>query len=109
MRNENLPTHIIQDGMKNFDFENTDDDAAGSGQSPKDAESEVRRLIERLKQGATGSSTADALEEIVNYFCVAERDKDAIPFINMLLEQATYSADAWQKKGIILNHLQRYE
>ena len=95
--------------MKTFDFENTDDDTPGPGRDRNDPENEVQKLIERLKQGSSGSSTAEALEEIVNYYCEAERYQDALPFVNLLLEQVTYSAEAWQKKGIILNPLQRFE
>ena len=95
--------------MKTFDFENMDEDGPESGSGRNDSEHEVRKLIERLKQGSSGSSTAEALEEIVNYYCEAERFQDALPFANLLLEQATYSSEAWQKKGVILNHLQRFE
>ena len=56
-----------------------------------------------------GSTNIEALEEIVSYYLENEKYEDALPFISLLLEFIPFSADTWQRKGIILNNLQQHE
>ena len=93
--------------MDTFDFENMDDDAEQTGSRKENFEEEIKKFKERLKNGG-GSTNIEALEEITSFYFENEKYEEALHFINLLLEYLPFSADTWQRKGIILNNLQRY-
>jgi len=95
--------------MNIFDFDDEESFFEGPGSQKDDFEEEIKRFKERLKDEGGGSTNIEALEEIVSYYFEKESYQEALHFINLLLDHIPYSSDTWQRKGIILNNLQRHE
>src|ERR1700741_117586 len=94
--------------MNNFDYENFDDDPDEQGKKKENFEEEIKKFTDRLKDGGGRSTNIEVLEEIVGYYFENEKYEESLHFINLLLEYIPFSADTWQRKGTILNNLQRH-
>jgi tetratricopeptide (TPR) repeat protein len=90
-----------------LDFWDNDEDL--ENEEGKKADEELNRFKDMLKDGSSDVSSAEALEELVNYCYEREKFEDALHFVNQLLDRIPYSADAWQRKGLVLNNLFKYE
>ena len=75
----------------------------------KKGDDEFNRYKDMLKDGTSGTSSVEVLEELVNYCYEKEKYEDALHFASQLLELIPYSADAWQRKGLIFNNLLKYD
>lgn len=95
--------------MDSFDFENADGEPEESGRSKKNFDDEINELKERLKNSGGGSTNIEVLEEIVAFYFEHDKFEEALHFVDLLLEYIPFSADTWQRKGVILNNLQRYQ
>jgi tetratricopeptide (TPR) repeat protein len=84
-----------------------DDDPEREQRDKEKLEDELKKFKEMLKEGSS-SISIEALEEIVNYYFENEKYDEALHFITHLLEFVPYSADTWQRKGLILSSLFRY-
>ena len=73
----------------------------------------LRRRAEEIQGHAKGDASSitniEALEEIVNYYFDHERYDDALQFVDRLLTLVPYSADNWQRKGLILSNLGKFD
>ncbi len=92
-----------------------DDDDEFGFQKPqwnkKEMDEQIRRFREAMRGGDSRSQSPSpsALEELVLYCLETEKFDDALNFANLLIESMPYSSDSWQKKGIALTALSRYE
>src|ERR1043166_5612534 len=94
--------------MDTLDFDNNDE-SQESEEKNDNFEEQIRQFKDRLKDGGGGSTNIEALEEIVSFYFENEKYEEALHFITLLLEYIPFSADTWQRKGVILNNLQRHE
>src|SRR5689334_4599386 len=92
--------------MSPLDFDNFDEE---SDEQRKDHsfEEEIKKLTDRLKESGGGSTNIEVLEEIVSFYLENEKYEEALHFVTLLLEYLPFSAESWQRKGFILNNLQR--
>ena len=90
--------------FSSFDDENEDDPSKWDG-----FEDELKKYRDMLKGNASSLTNIEALEEIVNYYFESEQYGDALHFIEQLLRLVPYSADNWQRKGVILSNLGKFE
>jgi len=95
--------------MSILDFGNFDDDPEDDQGRRERFEDELKKYRDSLKDGSSGITNAEALEEIVNYYFDNEKYEDALHFVNQLLAIVPYSADFWHRKGLILANLYKYE
>ena len=88
------------------DFNKYDDNF--DSQHNRHSEDDVRRFRELLRNGGKDINNPEALEEIIQFYFEHEKFEDALTYADRLLSFQPYNADAWQRKGMILNNLFRY-
>jgi len=91
--------------MSTLDFENFDDEPDDEQGKEDRSEEELKKLRDMLKDDSSGITNIEALEEIVGYYFDREKYEEALHFITKLLTVVPYSADYWQRKGLILSNL----
>ena len=89
-------------------FDHFDDDEPRP-RSSRQSDEDFRRFREQLRNGERDINSTEALEEIIQFYFEHEHFEEALPFVERLLTFEPYNADAWQRKGMILNNLFRYE
>ncbi|HSQ74802.1 MAG TPA: tetratricopeptide repeat protein, partial [Bacteroidota bacterium] len=94
--------------MSKLDFSGFDDEDGEEGKRDR-FEDELKKFKDLYGDSASEITSIEALEELVNYFLDHERYDEALRMVERLLTFVPYSADAWQKKGLILSNLYRYE
>jgi tetratricopeptide (TPR) repeat protein len=95
--------------MSLFDFGNFDDDPEDEERGKERFDDALNRFKDMMKNGSSGLTNIEALEEIIAYYFENEKYEDALHFVNQLLVLVPYSADTWQRKGLILHNLGRCE
>ena len=85
-----------------------DDDPEDEERGKERFDEELNKFKDMLKNGSSGITNTEALEEIISYYFENEKYEDALHFVNQLLTLVPYSADSWQRKGLILHNLGRY-
>src|SRR4030066_1853358 len=73
------------------------------------SEDDLQRFRELLRNGEKDINSAEALEEIIQFYFEHEQFEEALAFTERLLAFQPYSSEAWQRKGMILNNLVRYD
>jgi tetratricopeptide (TPR) repeat protein len=94
--------------MSKLDFSGFDDDDGDEGKRDR-FEDELKKYKDLYGDSASNITSIEALEELVNYLFDHERYDEALRMVERLLTFVPYSADAWQRKGLILSNLYRYE
>ena len=94
--------------MSKLDFNGFEDDDSEEGKRDR-FEDELKKYKDLYGDGASEITSIEALEELVNYFFDHERFEEALKMVERLLTFVPYSADAWQRKGLILSNLYRFE
>jgi tetratricopeptide (TPR) repeat protein len=89
------------------DFDRNDEDNI-SPKPNKRSEDDVRRFRESLRNGGKDINNPEALEEIIQFYFEHEKFEEASTYADRLLSFEPFNADAWQRKGMILNNLFRY-
>ncbi|MEL6612846.1 MAG: tetratricopeptide repeat protein, partial [Bacteroidota bacterium] len=88
-----------------FDFEFGDYDDPTSGDA-------LRQLIEAYEEGRrtgnVGFYDSETLEDIATFYFEEGRLEEALEVIDRLLDAQPYSSDAWLRRGVLLNHLERH-
>ena len=92
--------------MSILDYSNFDDDENEEGRADR-FEDELKKYKDMLGDGSSDITNIEALEEIVNFFFDNERYEEALRFVDRMLTHIPYSADTWQRKGLILSNLNR--
>ena len=75
----------------------------------KHSEDDVRRFRELLRNGGKDINNPEALEEIIQFYFEHDKYDDALIYAERLLSFEPFNADAWQRKGMILNNLFKYD
>lgn len=89
-------------GMSMFDFEFEDFD------EPAD-EGRMNALLSAYEGNTPAWLDSDSLEDIANYYFEQGRYEDALSVIDRLLDIMSHSSDAWMRRGILLNNLERHK
>ena len=94
--------------MNYFDFDDYDEnfDEPGRGRERSYSDKELSDLLQAARQG---SLSTDTIEDIAGYHLENNNFEEALKFLDVLVERAPYSADAWERRGLVLNNLGRYE
>ena len=95
--------------MSILDYGGFDDEPEDEERRREKFEEELRRFQDMLNDRAPDITNVEALEEIVAYYMDHEKYEEALHFINQLLSLIPYSAENWQRKGVILSNLFKYE
>jgi tetratricopeptide (TPR) repeat protein len=86
--------------MFNFEFDDYDEFRD---------EDRLRELVDSFEAGdRAGYLDSDALDDIASWYYDKGRFEDALCVVDRVLASHPFSSDAWMRKGILLNNLDRH-
>ncbi|RPH35762.1 tetratricopeptide repeat protein, partial [bacterium] len=92
-----------------LDFGSFDDEPEDDQRKKEHFEEELKKYQDMLKNGGSNITSIEALEEIVGFYFDNEKYAEALHFVTQLLAIMPYSAENWQRKGLILSNLFKYD
>ena len=95
--------------MSILDYGGFDDEPEDEQERKSRFDDELKKYREMMNDGSSGLTSIEALEEIISYYFEHEKFEEALHFLNQLLSLVPYSGDLWQRKGLILSNLFRYD
>src|SRR5512145_1464515 len=66
-------------------------------------------LAELLRAAQSGALSVEALESLVGYNYENSNYDEALKFLDVLIDFAPYSSEAWERRGMIYNNLGKYK